>query len=453
MQTMKIIEALKNNDLGSIKLTKGPLTNENVLKIINAIYGNQSLKNLTIRNHCINYLWVKTLMSSLKVHPAIEYLELCSSKIRDKGANIISQASMNHPMLKKMCLSDNGITKRGAIALGSLLKNNQVLESLLLWRNPLGDEGACCLLEGLLNNTSLLELSLKQTELSDLSGRFIHDLLVENNKIERLYLGDNHIGSEGCQLIAEGLAQNTALKQLCLGGNPIGDEGLGALAHALKSNRTLEGLYLVGHHGFSDQGMIGLLSVLQKNTNIKKIWISSNNITCQSIFALSDLLKISNSLEKISISSPCHSCKKDLAVALKNNIVFQDFRGVTKGPFMEYINRNQLQRTYVEFHQFRHRIRNRRLLDNQIFIANTTTDSEQEHKKRKKRKKQTKYYPTQSLSAHGCGHMDSLFYLSAIESIRQGYLQVENFEPIDQLADYIPPCIPRQLRQIKHNNW
>ena len=135
-------------------------------------------------------------------------------------------------------------------------------------------------------NTSWKILKLNDNKIDNAAMTVLSPTLVLNSTIDTLYLDDNSIAGYGTRQLADALEQNFTLVKLSLSGNYIKDDGVKALAELLRTNSTLVELYLEGNI-IGDSGMIALCETLEQyNRTLKKLSISNNIITDQSLEAI-----------------------------------------------------------------------------------------------------------------------------------------------------------------------
>jgi len=148
-----------------------------------------------------------------------------------------------------------------------------------------------------------------------------------NNTLEQLFLSQNKLGDEGTKVVAVALSDNTnlKLKQLCLRDNGITDKGVQYLADMLESNSTLTHLWLSSNK-IGEQGLQRLADALFKNKNntLQLLWLERNIFPSDScVNILLRMLESNQSLTSLNVDH-CKlpkSAKKQLraAVAKKRN--------------------------------------------------------------------------------------------------------------------------------------
>jgi len=171
-------------------------------------------------------------------------------------------------------------------------------------------------------------LFLSETGLTSREAVAIFDALHNtNNTLQQLFLSQNKLGDEGTKVLAVALSDNTnlKLKQLCLRDNGITDKGVQYLADMLESNSTLTHLWLSSNK-IGEQGLQRLADALFKNKNntLQLLWLERNIFPSDScVNILLRMLESNQSLTSLNVDH-CKlpkSAKKQLraAVAKKRN--------------------------------------------------------------------------------------------------------------------------------------
>ncbi len=180
-------------------------------------------------------------------------------------------------IINKQCtildLSGNEITCEGVILLADALNNNLTIKELILYNNRIGDKGIRAL---------ALELS------------------INNSTLKKLNLGFNDITDDGAQHLAQMLKTNRTLTHLSLQQNHIGDRGTQLLAGVLaRHNWSLELLTLFSNKFLSDLSVTALSDMLRLNQSLQKLDIDDCNLTDTSEAKLQEIIKSKKNFELI----------------------------------------------------------------------------------------------------------------------------------------------------------
>ena len=126
-------------------------------------------------------------------------------------------------------------------------------------------------------------------------------LQIQENNPKRLWLDLRFLNIADPEAIklADLLSKNTALKTLELSYNQIGPVGLEALAQSLK-NTSLKKINFAFNH-LGDRGAKALAQVLNE-TQLAECCLADNQIGDQGVVLLSEALKVNSTLTKLDLS-------------------------------------------------------------------------------------------------------------------------------------------------------
>ena len=186
----------------------------------------------------------------------------------DQDMSMIVQRAIVTKQCQLLSLQHNRLSFIGLSILAEALRENQSLETLYLNDNQICDDGIRCLAE-----------SLSTT----------------NQTLKTLFLQNNRISNRGIRYVAEMLRSNTTLSWLYLADNHIDDEGVRILTDVLTNgNTTLEMLVLSSNSMVTDTSVPYLISMLQQNHTLKKLWIEHCRLSSDGKKALIDVQKTKN---------------------------------------------------------------------------------------------------------------------------------------------------------------
>lgn len=211
-----------------------------------------------------------------------------------------------------LCLIANTLESNVAQALGCGLARNARLERLVIWGTCISSRTVSCIQQGMMTNDNLKELSFMTSHLDPdateeivvalqqgrsflslerldmfscgLDDSVVSDIVsafsnLSRNRLESLDVGKNHCGSQSlCAIGRLLMAPHTCLKtlNLALQGNPNHVSSFFDISHmasTLSYNSTLVTLILRGNK-ISLQGMQALISCLQQNTTLERLWLT-----------------------------------------------------------------------------------------------------------------------------------------------------------------------------------
>jgi len=216
-------------------------------------------------------------------HPSFHTLLIGCNAITDIGARHISQLIYRSNTIREVNLStkwpslvDNGadsyqlhphITHIGAHYIAREIQKKSALTSLSLANQRIGDHGSIHLFKAL-NKCYLRVLNLQSNELSDECCEALRvSLEDEHTVLESIILAYNRISDDGGVAIAFGLARNTSLKLMDLSDNQLGHVGLDALYLCLQYNHTLESLITINNSCSTDDDRAELLVKTRRESN------------------------------------------------------------------------------------------------------------------------------------------------------------------------------------------
>jgi hypothetical protein len=150
------------------------------------------------------------------------------------------------------------------------------------------------------------KLNFRENDMTSQGAKFIAQALQNNPAIDRLYISDNKIAADGVKLLAEALSngRNTKLKELCLSRNKMTDEAAQDLGIMLKTNTTLTHLIL-SQNGITDRGFQNLIEpLITSNCHLQSLWLAWNKFGDNESFKqLSALLQSNTTLLELNLSS------------------------------------------------------------------------------------------------------------------------------------------------------
>lgn len=153
------------------------------------------------------------------------------------------------------------------------------------------------------NHCSVLDLSANN--ISSEGASILAHVLKANPPLHELLLDHNHVSDRGTQMLAQAIStDNTNLRVLYLGSNNITNEGAKYLAEMLKTNRTLNRLYLF-ENTIGDHGVQLLAEALTRhNQSVTHIDFSGNRLENDAtINALINMIKCNHSLKQLRVAN------------------------------------------------------------------------------------------------------------------------------------------------------
>ena len=313
------------------------------------LQGNRTLTHLNLNWVGIPYPCALVLARSFQFNRTLTHLSLAWSLIYSVGAEALAEALRSNCSLTHLSLPGNSIGDLGAEAFAKVLLLDCGLLYLDLKENCISDRGVIALAQtleqgpGLACNATLTYLDLSQPFLAcgiarslpfqdggmigESGASALARALRTNCSLTNLDLGCNAIGETGAVAIGEALQSNCSLTHLYLSNNQIGDRGADALAKALRSEDTFTQLNPLEQSSINDSGVAELHFALVKaihgscSTQVIRLDLRCNNISCAGATALADALLSNSTLERLDLSSNRIACTgaEALAKVLQSN--------------------------------------------------------------------------------------------------------------------------------------
>ena len=120
-------------------------------------------------------------------------------------------------------------------------------------------------------------------------------------RLQKLRVYDK-IGDTGAAVLADLVERNTSLKELDLTNNNLGAPGAAALANALTINKTLTKLDLTGSN-IGVSGAVALADTLKVNRTLTELHLSRCNFGASGAAALAAAIKVNTTLTRLYLSS------------------------------------------------------------------------------------------------------------------------------------------------------
>ena len=193
-------------------------------------------------------------------------IDLSSQQICDRDVEIIVKQALIDKQCTRLDLGSNEITDKGASMIADALRENLTLEELEFHNNHISDIGVHSL-AAVLSST--------------------------NSMLKALGLGSNGITDDGVESLAEMLKTNRTVTWLALAGNKISDYGAQLLVHTLAhQNNSLRVLSLHVNEMITDASIDSIVSMIEKNRSLKKLWMQHCSFTEKGKEKLKDAARI-----------------------------------------------------------------------------------------------------------------------------------------------------------------
>ena len=327
--TVVLSDCLKENDtLQKLDLshTSGNFSVKNIVEVLKV---NRTLVKLNISYHHLCSDAALTLSDSLIHNNTLQELCIAHTKINNCDFMMILNALRLNTTLAKLDVSHNScMYPDNAIGISSYLQNNVTLKELNLGSNSIATHHVEEIMKALSVNTALQKLVMSDNPIYDAGATAISKCLQCNNSLKVLCVSKCHIGTKGGMKIAEALKVNIALQKLDVSLNQaVVDDSLVEFSAFLKDNHTLKKLNIstlsvtsvseavikncmmleqldLSHHIFNDKTVDTMCESIKMKATIKKISLSNCNINIKGIKKMVEtFICFNHLLKKLDVSS------------------------------------------------------------------------------------------------------------------------------------------------------
>ena len=284
-----------------------------VAKIPVALAANKTLQTLTISNLPTGSAYQRIIGKELaKGFPdSLTTLNLIKTHFVNSDKPAFHDSAIT-PILDKLLkiknlnLSNSSLTDYPVnTVIGDYIKSNKSIITLKLIDCNLGcnseDKDINAIATSLKKHPTLESLDLSKNCIGKGADN-IGSAIKDNTKLTELKLDSCGMGADGVSSILEALTQNKTLKTISLSNNDIKTKNNKkiaiALSKLLEKNTTLQNLDL-SSNGIDDSGVIALASGLAKNKTLVTLNLDANVIEIDGAKALIEALKTNNTLEKL----------------------------------------------------------------------------------------------------------------------------------------------------------
>ena len=201
---------------------------------------------------------------------------LPTSEIQNLVKHILSNNSLTYLYLQNNQIGDDSLE-----ILAFLLSKNYNIHTLDLRYNKFTSKGVSKLCEGIMSkDTRLIEISLANNNLDETSLTYLADAITNSEQLYSVNLSYNNFSKGNCgMIIADMIKKDTKLKNVNLVACHLGLKTKEIFA-ALEENQTITFIDLsVNDIGNNLEMFKGLAKMLQKNKNIKYLYLDTNYIT------------------------------------------------------------------------------------------------------------------------------------------------------------------------------
>ena len=220
------------------------------------------------------------LSTIISNNPALEKVSFKLDSLSSSACGKIFQALSNIRHLKHFRFCDGQVTTKETMdRLKEVITNNLLLEVVNLSNNKLQSLGIKFIAEAFKTISHLKLLALYGNRINEEAADDIASIIDNNVKLEKLVLYNNAFKSEGICKICQALKNHRNLLVFRIGHNYIQEAAAEAIAKIISHNPLLK-VVDIGKNRLLTDGVIKITSQLEKFTNLQKLYLSNNNITC-----------------------------------------------------------------------------------------------------------------------------------------------------------------------------
>jgi Ran GTPase-activating protein (RanGAP) involved in mRNA processing and transport len=204
---------------------------------------------------CVDHQMPSETLEEFLATPAnFDNVSLSNKNLTDEDCVKLAEALKGNNTVKSLSLHSNQIGDQGLASLAEALKDNDTLKELYLSHNQIGDQGLAAFSEALKINKTISYICLDDNRIGDQGLAAFSEALKINKIVTHIFLHHNQIRGQRLDVLAEALKINQTVNYIDLSNNQIGDQGITSLGEALKVNKTITNIEL-HHNQISDQGV------------------------------------------------------------------------------------------------------------------------------------------------------------------------------------------------------
>ena len=312
-------------------IDKNILDNEKVVELFG-----DSMPNLYTFYYEGNYLptgEIQNLVKNILNNNCLTYLYLPNNQIGDDSLEIIAFLLSKNYNIHTLDLSYNKFTSKGINNLcnGIKSKDSRLIE-LSLSNNNLDETSLTYLSDAIISSEQLYCVNLSYNNFSKGDcGKLICDMIKQDQKLKNINLTACHLGLKTKDVFVA-LEDNITISYIDLSVNDIGNniEMFKALAKMLQKNKNIKYLYLDTNYITDKDFDIIINEGITKSVNLNYLSLKANKITLSAIKKLSDSIKADTKKLLEQYLKNLKKPKKDVNFFLKTtyetNLLVRDYK-------------------------------------------------------------------------------------------------------------------------------
>ena len=291
--SMRKLSTLIKLNVCSIGLTKLA-----AVDIVNVLNNNNKLQELDLSHNDIQATGATTIFKMASI-TSLNTLIFSHNNISD-NVDFLAFFLSRNTNLKEVDFSHNSLQTAGAIKvcsanLSKLIKFNISHNSITI--DALDDIGAF-----LSHNTKLQKLDLSGNDLQELGDQYVSNSLLIVSNLKDVNFNCCNLSTSDTVIIFKGMKDITSLKILNIGHNMITDEAAETISTVLSYNNKLQSLDLSCNY-FTSDGFIKIFKHIKNIVYLRKLNISSNDITIKAAHSIATFLCLNSKLEELDLSN------------------------------------------------------------------------------------------------------------------------------------------------------
>ena len=278
----------KNPSLEKVSLKFDGLPSSVCVRIFQALSKIRCLKHLRF---CDGQITTKEaldqLYKTIANNSSLEVVNVRNNKLQSSGIKAISKAFRNIYHLRLLALNGNDIDEEAAEDIASIIANNVTTEKLLLYNNALKSKGICTICQALRGHKYLKVFRIGKNSIQEEAADYIAEVINHNPLLRVVDVASNKLLTKGIMKITKQLEKNTNLQKLSLNENNITctDSAAASLARIIMNNSKLKALHL-DNNNFSISGNSKIVEAINKLTVLKELTINNTGFTANHIAAM-----------------------------------------------------------------------------------------------------------------------------------------------------------------------
>ena len=268
-----------NSKLQVFDISGNNLQTIGAIKVVNALKGICTLKELYLNNIYINHEVAEHIATVISYNSKLQVFDISGNNLQTTGAIKVVNALKGIYTLKELYLNNIYISHEVAEHIAAVISCNTCLQGFSICRNNLQAKGTISIAEALQDICTLRKLYLSNNNITDEAADYVADAIFCNTKLQEINMSKNNFQTAGMIKIIKALQKNRTLKILNLSSNNITDSVAIAsnIATAISSNIHLQELDVSGNN-ILGLGTVEIAKGLQRISGLTKLYIQNNNV-------------------------------------------------------------------------------------------------------------------------------------------------------------------------------